>query len=352
MADEKAFPDVTTAEQQLARNSVLAAAGIEQTAEEKAAEQAEKERLAQEAATRRRLESQCYEDDMGEALDEDNQGHNPAAPMELENKALEKPIEQPTDDKPQEKQPVEENTDKQTNDIKEVKDGEGGNMSLIKHLEELRTRLIRSMQAIGVGMAIAYFYLDEIVAYFMAPAGTLNVIRPMEAFSTYIKIDIFAAFIIAMPVIFYQAWAFFLPALKRKEKMVLLILVPISVVLFLGGMAFAFILILPLAIKFLLGVGTDFNPMLSAAEYFEFVLKFLLPFGLVFELPLVMVVLAKLNLVTSKFLLDKFRYLVFISFVVGAIITPPDVISQVMLALPIIILYGISLFIIKFIMRK
>ena len=134
--------------------------------------------------------------------------------------------------------------------------------------------------------------------------------------------------------------------------MFLLLLVPLSVILFLGGMAFAFILILPLAIKFLLGVGTDFTPMLSAAEYFEFVLKFLLPFGLVFELPLVMVVLAKLNLVTSKFLIDKFRYLVFISFVVSAIITPPDVISQVMLALPIIMLYGISIFIIKFILRK
>ena len=134
--------------------------------------------------------------------------------------------------------------------------------------------------------------------------------------------------------------------------MILLLLVPLSVILFLGGMAFAFILILPLAIKFLLGVGTDFTPMLSAAEYFEFVLKFLLPFGLVFELPLVMVVLAKLNLVTSKFLIDKFRYLVFISFVVSAIITPPDVISQVMLALPIIMLYGISIFIIKFILRK
>ena len=134
--------------------------------------------------------------------------------------------------------------------------------------------------------------------------------------------------------------------------MILLLLVPLSVILFLGGMAFAFILILPLAIKFLLGVGTDFTPMLSAAEYIEFVLKFLLPFGLVLELPLVMVVLAKLNLVTSKFLIDKFRYLVFISFVVSAIITPPDVISQVMLALPIIMLYGISIFIIKFILRK
>lgn len=237
-------------------------------------------------------------------------------------------------------------------DVKDVVEGEGGNMSLIKHLEELRYRLIRCMWGLAFGMIVAYIFLDDIVAHFIAPVGNLNVIRPMEAFSTYIKIDIFAGFVIAMPVIFFQLWLFFLPALKRKEKMILLLLVPTSVLLFIGGMAFSFILVLPLAIKFLLGVGTDFTPVISVAEYFEFVLKFVLPFGLIFELPLIMVVVAKLNLVSSKFLVDKFRYLVFASFVVSAIITPPDVISQVMLALPIIALYAVGLFIIKFIMRK
>lgn len=350
MADDKTVPEAEDSQQQ-ARNAVLAAAGAEPSTEEVINMDAEERaRLAQEAANRRRLESQCYQDEMGEPLDEDNKGNNPPEPQEPGSTTKEKPADtQSEETKIEEKK--QENADSKY-ETKEVADGEGGNMSLIKHLEELRKRLIRSMWAIAFGMLVAYIYLDDIVAHFMAPAGNLNVIRPMEAFSTYVKIDIFAGFIIAMPVIFYQAWVFFLPALKRKEKMILLLLVPLSVILFLGGMAFAFILILPLAIKFLLGVGTDFTPMLSAAEYFEFVLKFLLPFGLVFELPLVMVVLAKLNLVTSKFLIDKFRYFVFISFVVSAIITPPDVISQVMLALPIIMLYGISIFIIKFILRK
>lgn len=246
---------------------------------------------------------------------------------------------------------VQENTESKY-EVKDVVEGEGGSMSLIKHLEELRYRLIRCMWGMAFGMGVAYIFLDDIVAYFIAPVGTLNVIRPMEAFSTYIKIDIFAGFIIAMPIIFFQIWLFFLPALKRKEKMLLLLLVPASVLLFLGGMAFSFFGVMPLAIKFLLGVGSEFTPVISVAEYFEFVLKFLLPFGLVFELPLIMVVLAKLNMVSSKFLVDKFRYLVFASFVVSAIITPPDIVSQVMLALPIIALYAIGLFVIKFIMRK
>ena len=141
--------------------------------------------------------------------------------------------------------------------------------------------------------------------------------------------------------------------LSRKERMVLGLLVPSSVVLFYTGLAFSFFLVLPIGIQFFMGIGSeDLMPMFSVEKYLDFIITFLLPFGVSFELPLVIIILAKMGMVSSQFLQSKFRYVFFLTFVVGAILTPPDVVSQCMIALPLVGLYGVSLFVVKYIMRK
>jgi len=236
---------------------------------------------------------------------------------------------------------------------RQLEDERAGNMTLVSHLSELRTRIIRSLVAVFVGSLLSYFYLDEIVSLLTAPAGKLYYMRPAEAFFIYIKIALASGALLASPVIFYQIWAFFLPALTTREKTALRFLVPASVALFVGGVVFCYFLVLPLGMDFFMGFATDrLQPMLSMESYLDFVLMFLLPFGLIFELPLLLILLAKIGLVTSASLRRSRRYVVFGSFVAAAVLTPPDVFSQIMLAIPLIALYEFSYFVVKYILKK
>lgn len=228
-----------------------------------------------------------------------------------------------------------------------------GSMSIMQHLDELRTRIIRSGIAIVLGSCVAYYFLDEIMAYITAPAGKLYFMQPAEAFFTYVKVTVCGGCLVALPVIFYQAWRFLLPALTIRERLLLGLLVPFSVILFLAGLLFSFQLVLPLCIKFFMGMGTDtMQPMFSIEKYLDFIFTFVLPFGVIFELPLIMVVLALLGIVNSDMMQKQFRMVILITFILGALLTPPDVISQCMLALPMIALYGFGYFIVKYILRK
>ncbi len=229
-----------------------------------------------------------------------------------------------------------------------------GSMSLIAHLTELRSRLIKCLVATALGSCVGYFYIQEIMHYITLPAGKLYYMQPAEAFFTYLKVACVAGFLLALPIIFWQVWRFFLPALTTRERMVLGIVVPTSVVLFFCGLAFSFFLVLPAGIKFFLGFGnTELEALLSVNKYFDFVIMFVLPFGFIFELPLVMTIMGKLGLITSAFLKKYQRIIIFLSFVVGAIITPtPDVFTQAMIALPIIVLYEVGYFIVRYILRR
>ena len=229
-----------------------------------------------------------------------------------------------------------------------------GTMSLTAHLEELRSRLIKSLVAIAVGSVISYFFLDEIMHYLTLNVGKLYYMKPGEAFFTYIKIDIAAGFLIALPVIFYHAWRFFLPALTSAERMILGIIVPSSVFLFFVGLAFSFFLVLPIALKFFIGFGDEnLQAMFSFGNYFDFVVMFLLPFGFIFELPLVIIVLGKIGILTSEWLKKYRRIVIFLSFVIGAIITPtPDSFTQSIIALPMIALYEIGYLVLKYLLRR
>ena len=235
-------------------------------------------------------------------------------------------------------------------------DGEidDGSMSIIKHLEELRSRLIKCLLSVALGGAISWFFIEDIMHCLTLPAGKLYYMQPSEAFFTYIKVAAAAGFLLALPVVFYHVWRFFLPALTKNERAVLGIIVPASVVLFFAGLAFSFFLVLPAGLRFFLSFGdAELAAMFSVGKYFDFVLAFILPFGFIFELPLVITILGKLGFITGDSLKKYWRIVVFLSFVLGAIITPtPDIFTQSMIALPMIVLYGISYFIVRYILRR
>ena len=228
-----------------------------------------------------------------------------------------------------------------------------GSMPLTSHLEELRSRIIKSLLAIVFGSGVAYFFLDEITNFLTAPVGKLYYMQPGEAFFTYLKIDIVAGFLIALPIIFFHAWRFFLPALTKSERAALGLLVPASVILFFAGLVFSFFLIMPVALKFFMGFSTDnLQTMFSFQNYFDFVIMFALPFGFVFEMPLIIIVLGKLGILTSEFLGKYRRIVFFLSFVVGALVTTPDVITQIAVAVPVMLLYEVGYLVVKYILHK
>lgn len=241
-------------------------------------------------------------------------------------------------------------TDTDNSDEKTLDDG---SMSLTAHLEELRSRIIKSLLAIVFGSCVAYFFLDEITKFLTAPVGKLYYMQPGEAFFTYLKIDIVAGFLISLPIIFFHIWRFFLPALTLAERAVLGVIVPMSVILFFTGLAFSFFLIMPTALKFFMGFSTDdLQTMFSFQNYFDFVIMFSLPFGFVFELPLVIIILGKLGILTSAFLGRYRRIVFFLSFVIGALVTTPDVITQVAVAIPVMMLYEFGYLVVKYVLKK
>ena len=243
--------------------------------------------------------------------------------------------------------------DKLNSQNTEEKNLDDGTMSLTAHLEELRSRIIKSLAAVVVGGCISYFFLDEITKFLTAPVGKLYYMQPGEAFFTYLKIDIVTGFLIALPVIFFHVWQFFLPALTKNERAVLGILVPASVILFFTGLAFSFFFILPTALKFFMGFSTeDLQTMFSFQNYFDFVIMFVLPFGFVFELPLTIIVLGKLGILTSEFLGKYRRIVFFLSFIVGALVTSPDVFTQVAVAIPVMMLYEVGYLVVKYVLKK
>ena len=244
-------------------------------------------------------------------------------------------------------------TDESNKDVNHDQNDDG-TMSLVSHLTELRERIIRSLIAVAIGSCVGYYFVEDIMSWLTKPVGKLYFMQPSEAFFTYIKVAIVAGFLIALPVIFYHIWKFFLPALTKSERAVLGIVVPASVLLFFIGLAFSFFWVLPAAVSFFMSFGSgELEAMFSINRYFDFVIAFVLPFGFVFELPLIIIVLGKIGILTSEWLQKYRRIVIFSSFVIGAIITPtPDIFTQSMIALPMILLYEVGYMVVKYILRK
>lgn len=223
-------------------------------------------------------------------------------------------------------------------------------MTLTEHLAELRRVIIISALALIAATAITYFgFRDRLMAFLTRPMQEMGYqlifITPWEAFFTTIKACFYAAIFLAFPIIIWQVWSFILPALHRHERRYLYIFTPFSIILFLLGTTFSYYVVFPLAIRFLLVVaGSGFQPMITVSRYISFVITFVLPFGLVFQLPLVVMLLTRLGLITPRFLARKRKFAILIIFILAAVLTPtPDVISQLLMGLPMVILYEVSI---------
>ena len=227
-------------------------------------------------------------------------------------------------------------------------------MTLVGHLGELRRRIVVSIVAVIAGTSVAYYFIEDLMRFVTLPAGKLYFMSPAEGFFAYLKLSVFAGLMLALPVVLWQVWAFVAPALTQTETKWAIIMVPGSVLLFFTGVSFAYFVVWPAAVKFFLGFGTEtLLPMLSLGQYLSFLISFIIPFGIIFNLPLILLVLAKMGLVSSAFLARKRRIMILVAFIVGGIITPtPDVFSQTMMAVPIILLYEASIWAVRLLLRK
>lgn len=232
--------------------------------------------------------------------------------------------------------------------------------TFIEHLEELRKRLIIALIAVGIGFGICYIFAKEIFQLLMIPlikalpAGASMIFTSLpEAFFTYLKVALLAGIFVASPVVLYQIWLFVAPALYSHEKKYAIPFVIFSTVLFVGGAAFGYFVVFPFGFKFFMSFATDFiQPAPKLKEYLSFCSMLLLAFGLIFELPLFIFFLAKLGVVDARMLSRNRRYVIVGIFVIAAILTPPDVITQLMMAGPLLILYEISIWVAKIFGRK
>lgn len=226
-------------------------------------------------------------------------------------------------------------------------------MSFTEHLEELRSRLFKMLFAAVVGFVLSYVFIEAIVGFVTAPAGKLYYMRPAEAFFIYIKLGAFAGCLFASPIIFYQLWAFVMPAFSARQCLWIVGCTLLSLSLFLGGLLFSYYIVFPLGLAFFTGFDAhDVEAMISMENYVDFFIMLLLPFGFIFELPLVLILLSMTGLITSAGLKKLRPYVVLSSFFIAALLTPPDVISQALLALPMLIMYEMSIIFIHYILQK
>ena len=220
-----------------------------------------------------------------------------------------------------------------------------------EHLGELRDRLVRSFIAVGIGFVLAYCFKERLFEILTAPLitamgeGQKMIFTGLpEAFFTYLKLALLTGIALASPVLFYQFWMFVSPGLYRKEKGFLLPLVILSVFFFCIGASFGYFIVFPYGFQFFLGFASDtIQALPSMKEYLGFASKMLLAFGFVFELPLVITFMARMGLVSIPFLKKNRKYAILLFFTVAALITPPDVVTQILMAIPLMILYEISI---------
>ena len=222
-------------------------------------------------------------------------------------------------------------------------------MNLIDHLDELRNRIIICLVSIIILAGFSYIFVEDIINYISQPVGNeLIFLAPTEAFFTQIKVSLFCGFFLSLPVILFQIWKFIYPALKKEEKKYINILLPLSFIFFIGGGAFALLVIIPFGVNFFINISiNNLQPRFSLSNYISFILGVILPFALVFQLPLVITILTKLKLISSGILIRNRTYILVFIFIFAAILTPPDIISQIMMALPLILLYEGSILLAK-----
>ena len=228
-------------------------------------------------------------------------------------------------------------------------------MTFFEHLGELRKRLIIASVALLAASFAAFGFADRIAHFLMLPVSgmTFVYLSPSELFISYTKLALCCGVIIALPVIAYELWAFVQPALKRRERRMLAAAFSAGGFFFAGGAAFAFYVVLPMSIRFFLSYSLpNTQPMFTISNYFSFVFELALSFGAAFELPLVCALLGALGIISHQMLSKGRRFAVLAILIVAAILSPPDVVSQVLLALPMLGLYELSILVLRVIGAK
>lgn len=225
-------------------------------------------------------------------------------------------------------------------------------MPFLEHLEELRWRLFRSAVALLIGSLIGWWVVTQYDVFGLLmrpiaaelPTGKLMMTGPTEGFFITMKLAVAVGLVLSSPVLIYQAWAFLVPALYDRERRIIVPSLVVGVVLFATGMAAAYFLVLPRAFHMLLSFQrAHLDPIITADRYFAFAIPFVLAFGAITELPLVMTILAGFGLVNATFLARNRRYALVIAAVLSAFLAPPDALSMIAMMVPILVLYEVSI---------
>lgn len=237
-------------------------------------------------------------------------------------------------------------------------------MPFLEHLREMRRRLVYILGAVFVALIACFFFAGNIYDWLAIPifsalpkeSQNLIFLDPLEPFFVYLKLSLVAALFVASPFIFYQIYRFVAPALYRREKRWILPAVLASTLIFVGGAAFCYYVVLPLGLGTLIQFGLDNSkdivPQISMAYYYNLIVKLMLAFGLIFETPIFAIILARIGLITRSSLTRHWRGAVLGIFIIAAILTPPDAITQILLALPMLLLYGVSIFLVGLVQKS
>jgi len=227
-----------------------------------------------------------------------------------------------------------------------VSEAADARMSFFEHLAELRTRIMWSVVAIGIGFLATFYFSEQIIQFLARPLPAKPAqLTPTEVFWVNMKVAMIAGLFLALPIVLYQVWAFVAPGLLPHERRYALPFVIIGTVFFAIGVTFALWVVIPFAIKFLMSYKTqNVVQVISIGSYVDFVLKFTLAFGLVFELPLAITLASRMGIVTPQFLARNRKYAILINFIIAAILTPtPDIFNQSLMAGPLIVLYELGI---------
>jgi sec-independent protein translocase protein TatC len=227
--------------------------------------------------------------------------------------------------------------------------GSDDRLPFTDHLDELRHRLIISLVGIGIGFAVSYGFSQQLLLLLQRPMpARLVFIAPTEAFFVNLKVAFYAGLFLSVPLLLLQIWKFVAPGLYAHERRYSFPFLIISTVQFLIGAIFAYVVVLPIALHFLIAQGGElWKPNITLSNYLSFCMRLILAAGLTFEFPVLMYFLAKVGVVTPEFLVKNRKYAVLVAFILAAILTPPDVFSQVLLAVPLFLLFEVSIIVAK-----
>ncbi|MDE1921033.1 MAG: twin-arginine translocase subunit TatC [Candidatus Omnitrophica bacterium] len=225
--------------------------------------------------------------------------------------------------------------------------------SFFKHVEELRSRTIKSAGAFALAFLLCYNFIGKLLPALIAPAGRLVFTAPVEAFSAYMTIGCVMALFVSSPYIFYQIWAFVGGALKPSERRFVGIFAPLSLFFFLLGGAFAYWVAVPRAYHFLMSFGSAYMiPMITVRNYLGFLGHMCVAFGVAFEMPLVLGFLAAIGIASPEYLRQKRRHAIVIILILAAVLAPPDIVSMLILSLPLLVLYEVGIVFVRFFYKQ